>query len=587
MERPFSRVRVIVVGALAAALVLTGLAPASADTDDLPVFVDGGVIIDDANAIYNPTGEFIFPSIFHAGEYFDSPLGEWYLYYAPHNSPGGISLAYADSLEGPWTEYAANPLITNNWAPYYSSGVTSHVSSPDAIWNPAENAMFLFFHGDNYITRYATTTDGVTFTYGGTAFTTATAGPGTTETSYARVFAHPDPASTYDWALFYMQVQNGVYSIRVAESTDMRTWVLRPTSLISAGPGVGDAVSSGNLWIWEGETYLIYNTAPDGNFVRKIGTDLATLGPPEPLFRLPGSTSGAGRVAGFEIVQDGDETYLFYENGQRLNARIAWAKVDPSLQRADKRIIDNADAAVTYTGTWTHGTDAGYYASTKAVSNVGNSTANFSFSGVALEIFARTIPNGGKFDVYIDGALAGSADTYDPVGAYQVEVFQATGLSAGTHTVQLKLNGKNASSTGYWVGFDHARYTAVPATITDDADAAVTYLGAWTHAADTAYYAGTKSVASINNRSASLTFTGTAVSVYARTIPNGGKFNVYIDGVLAGSGDTYDPVGQYQVEVFQLTGLSSGSHTVEVRLNGQKNAASTGYFVGLDYFAHY
>jgi hypothetical protein len=56
---------------------------------------------------YNPTGEFIFPSVFHAGAYLELPLGEWYLYYAPHENPGGISLLYANSLDGPWTEYPA------------------------------------------------------------------------------------------------------------------------------------------------------------------------------------------------------------------------------------------------------------------------------------------------------------------------------------------------------------------------------------------------------------------------------------------------------------------------------------------------
>src|SRR5205823_14119232 len=31
--------------------------------------------------------------------------------YAPHDPPGGICLSYADSLEGPFTEYPHNPIV--------------------------------------------------------------------------------------------------------------------------------------------------------------------------------------------------------------------------------------------------------------------------------------------------------------------------------------------------------------------------------------------------------------------------------------------------------------------------------------------
>ena len=103
---------------------------------------------------------------------------------------------YADSLDGPWTEYAANPVIANVWSPHFS---VNHVSSPDAIWNTAEDSLFLYFHGGNDATRFATSADGVTFTYGGVAVNNAMGGSTTTETSYARVFPHPirrRPSST-------------------------------------------------------------------------------------------------------------------------------------------------------------------------------------------------------------------------------------------------------------------------------------------------------------------------------------------------------------------------------------------------------
>lgn len=249
--------------------------------------------------------------------------------------------------------------------------------------------------------------------------------------------------------------------------------------------------------------------------------------------------------------------------------------------------IDDADPSMTYAGSWVQSPDGGYLNGTKSVSAASGSTATFAFSGTAVQLFARTLPSGGRFDVYVDGLKVGTADTYAPVDQYQVQVFEQLGLAPGSHTVQLQLAGqKHASSTGYWVGLDFVRYAPVPATTTDDASSAVTYAGSWTHSSDPAFFAGTKSVSNAAGSSASLTFTGTTVAVYARTLPAGGQFDVYLDGGFAATVDTYSASGAYQTEVYRVSGLGFGPHTIEVRLNGQKNPASTAYWVGLDHFVY-
>ena len=50
---------------------------ASADepANPLPVFEFSGIITDKETLRYNPTNEFIFPSVFHASEYFRSRWG--------------------------------------------------------------------------------------------------------------------------------------------------------------------------------------------------------------------------------------------------------------------------------------------------------------------------------------------------------------------------------------------------------------------------------------------------------------------------------------------------------------------------------
>ncbi len=311
----------LVVGGVTGALPWAGPAPRAQAADPLPSFTYAGEITTGLD--YDPTGEFIFPSVFHAGEHLSDPLAEWYLYYAPHENPGGISLMYADSLDGPWTEYAQNPLVPNVWAPHYS---VNHVSSPDVVWNEEEGQVFLYFHGGNDQTRYATSADGVTFAYGGSAVTNAMGGASTTETSYGRVFRHPDPASAYRYGMFYMEnTTANSRRIRLAESVDGRAWTVRPTPVVTPGSLDAGNVSAGNLWEHGGQLYVIYHASSGKIFARTIDPTLTTVGAPVLLHQSSGVGADTGRVASPEIVTEGGTTYLFYEAGARLDATVAYA----------------------------------------------------------------------------------------------------------------------------------------------------------------------------------------------------------------------------------------------------------------------
>ena len=318
-------------GALVAGLALSAAMalPASAETapppEDWPEFGYQGVITDKSEMIYNETNEYIFPSIFHAGEHFEDPLGEWYLYLAPHDAPAGVMLMYADSLEGPWTEYPSNPLISKTWEPYYD---VSHVSSPDAIWNEQAGEMYLYFHGENSVTRWATSTDGVTFEYGGEAVTNDMASDITTETSYGRVFEHPDRDSQYEYGMFYMANETDNHrKIRLAESVDGQTWTVAPDFVVVPGEEEGANVSGGNLWEWNGQLYVIYHASSGKSYARTIDPTLREVGAePILLHEASGIGDDVGRVAAPEIITHDGQTYLFYESGDRLGATIAWAK---------------------------------------------------------------------------------------------------------------------------------------------------------------------------------------------------------------------------------------------------------------------
>lgn len=295
--------------------------------DNWPKFHYKGVLTDKESFVYNPTDEFIFPSVFHASDYISNPVDSWYLYYAPHDDPGGICLMTAPSLEGPWTEYPDNPVIANQWSPHYD---VPHVSSPDAKWNVESSKLFVYFHGSNSQTRWAETDDGVNFEYGGVAVDNAMGGPDVTETSYARVFTHRNPDSGYKYGMFYMgNEKDNVRRIRLAESPDGRTWTVDPDYVVSPGSVEGSNVSAGSLWEWDGKLYVVYHASSGKSYARTIDRTLRNVGDaPILLHQSSGEGDDTGRVASPEIVAEGGETYLFYEAGDRLGATIAWAKAE-------------------------------------------------------------------------------------------------------------------------------------------------------------------------------------------------------------------------------------------------------------------
>jgi hypothetical protein len=76
-----------------------------------------------------------------------------------------------------------------DWAPHYK---VSHVSGPHALWIDEEKKLFVYYHGENDVTRFASTTDGIHFQYEGVPATTKDF-DAISEASYARVFRYTIP----------------------------------------------------------------------------------------------------------------------------------------------------------------------------------------------------------------------------------------------------------------------------------------------------------------------------------------------------------------------------------------------------------
>ena len=278
---------------------------------------------------YNPTGEWIFPSLLDTSALPGRPQSRWFLYYSPHDAPGGICLAYADHLAGPWREHDSNPIVSRVWEPYYRVG---HVASPHALWVPEERKVFLWFHGENHETRYATSTDGIHFVYQGVALSTHDF-DNTVECSYGRVFRHTMPSVGNRYVMMLEGYDGEHCKIIRAWSSDARTWTSQRSAYLVAPAELGG--HGGSSWlIRDGQCLSVVYTASrfvgqaghdvPGDFCAvPVSEDLEPTGPHRLVYSANAGYPDFGRADDLIVVRDeNDAAFVFYTAGRRLEGRL-------------------------------------------------------------------------------------------------------------------------------------------------------------------------------------------------------------------------------------------------------------------------
>lgn len=418
--------RAITIAMLSVAMVVAPQPHHVAALAGFPTFNYVGVVKQPAGSIYNPTGEFIFPSVIRAADYFANPLGAYYVYYAPHNNPGGVSLVYSNSLDGPWTEYASNPLISNSWPPHYS---VTHVSSPHAVWVQEESKLFVYFHGENSTTRYATSTDGITFTYGGVAVNT-TNFTGISEASYTRVFRYTMPAKGNVWTMLLMGNNGGTRKIYLAWSNDARTWTTQAGPLISPDASEQGQLSGPHYFPWNGKHYVVYHAASGNMHIAEVGPDFTLETHLGVFYDSSSAAPDNGRAAAPSFYTLGSVIYMFYEAGLRGATVIALAKHDPATVEVT---VDNSDpTGVEIVGAWSASTSvAGFY----GANYLHDGNAGKGSKSVRLR---PTLASSGQYEVYLRWTSHTNRATNVPI-----DISHSTGTT--TRTVDQRTLG------GQWV----------------------------------------------------------------------------------------------------------------------------------------
>ncbi|GHK01244.1 hypothetical protein ACWEWI_07940 [Streptomyces sp. NPDC003753] len=99
----------------------------------------------------------------------------------------------------------------------------------------------------------------------------------------------------------------------------------------------------------------------------------------------------------------------------------------------------------------------------------------------------------------------------------------------------------------------------------DDDDTAISYTGSWTANGNRGVgdYEDAVHATQTNGDTASLTFTGTGVSVIGEKNTDQGQVEIFVDGTSKGLFDTSATTRQAQAVIYSTSGLSAGSHTIQ------------------------
>ncbi|HEY6796684.1 MAG TPA: beta-galactosidase [Kineosporiaceae bacterium] len=201
---------------------------------------------------------------------------------------------------------------------------------------------------------------------------------------------------------------------------------------------------------------------------------------------------------------------------------------------------------------------------------------------------------GAKYDeVHRLGHFFGSVGSLTrtvPVGTTPpstAAVTERARINPDDHTQFLVLRHSDAASTATDTTHLTVDLAARSDYTADDNDPTLAYSGAWSHVGPeqnytAADYHQTESFSRTSNDSVTVSFTGTAVRWISSYDANHGIADVYLDGAKVATVDGYGSAKATQQVFYAADGLAAGSHTLQIVVTGNKNAASKDAYVVVD-----
>ena len=239
------------------------------------------------------------------------------------------------------------------------------------------------------------------------------------------------------------------------------------------------------------------------------------------------------------------------------------------------------NSLIEYNGYWITDSDSRNSSSNAKFSNTQGSSVTFSFNGNGFRWYGYGNNSKGIAKIYIDGKEY-NKDTYQSYIQYQCPFFEILFDEKGKHSVTIKVSGtQNELSYGSYINLDNLEIFNGNLISNDDintyeeTDPLIQFNGNWT--SDEISKSSDLKGDSIN-----FNFKGTGFVWYGYANNSKGYAEVYIDNEKVADVNTYSQKQDYQHPFYKIDSLDNTEHTVEIKVVGEKDPSSYGYYINFD-----
>ncbi|MGF9695399.1 X2-like carbohydrate binding domain-containing protein [Paenibacillus sp. MABNR03] len=281
-------------------------------------------------------------------------------------------------------------------------------------------------------------------------------------------------------------------------------------------------------------------------------------------------------------------------------------------------MINNDDPAIKYSGNWSRSTGRAFgdYQDDVHYAEQNGDYFEYEFRGTGIQFYTEVDPSQGDMDIYVDGEFKETVSAYREGRLAQQKVYSISGLPDGQHTL------KAVKKSGRFMLLDFLK-VEIPniiqpvSAIFDKAESAQADIevkllqepesfskimnGSQELVVGTDYEAAGDRVtlkksylaqqplgtlklsfvfdgdylndihySTVDGDSFEYVFKGTGISMISPTGPQQGEVDIYINGNLVQTVDTYSQGRKNQQEIYSISGMTSGVHTLKaVKKSGE------------------
>lgn len=236
-----------------------------------------------------------------------------------------------------------------------------------------------------------------------------------------------------------------------------------------------------------------------------------------------------------------------------------------------------------YQGTgWVYAGEKTAHQGDNHYSNQAGDTVSIRFVGTNLKYYGAKANNHGIAAFSLDNGAETKVDCYAAGRDANALLFDTGTLPYGEHVLKVRVTGeKNAAASDCYFNADKIEVSAgggqnvVNDHTEGNGEFQFHYSGTWAPSTDAACYQGDNYWSNTKDAYLTFKFTGTSVKYYSTKASNIGIAAFSIDNGEEQLVDLYQANKADQQLAYEASGLTSGSHTLKVRVTGEKNAAAS------------